>query len=801
MAIQKTPRLGLDTYTAGSDPHPGRAAHNTERTLLDGITAIALKGTTAARPAAGIANRFYWDETVERLYIDNGTAWKEITTNGGGGAGLNVVIGGSGAEGVSTRSARADHTHNIPLATAAVNGAMPATDKSKLDNAASLPTASRLVIRDANGRAQVLSPSASNDIANKTYVDTGLSTKAASTHTHAGTDVALATTTVQGAMSGPDKAKLDGAASAATASTLVVRDASGRAQFAEPSAAADVASKSYVDTGLSTKSATGHTHAAADTTTGVFNAARLPAVTTATQGAMLAADKVKLNAASPAATPNTIVMLDAAGRAQVASPSAAADIARKDYVDNGLATKAATVHTHAYDDITGKPVTFAPSAHTHDFTDDITGKPAAYPTTWGTVSGKPATFAPSAHTHAWADLTDPPATFTPSAHTHSAADVNSGVLAAARLPAATTAAQGAMSAADKAKLDDATYMNTPSVIMARNLSGDTNVNQLVINAAAPLSAAQATRKDYVDSGLAGKSDTGHTHSYASITGKPSTFTPSAHTHDWADLATGVPAQFPPEAHGHSAADITSGTISAFRLPAANSTTQGAMTATDKNKLDDATAALGVNTLVRRDSANRFNAARPVNPDNVATKDYVDDGVNSRVATSTFNARIVAGAGYTHLRSPDGGTVFAVNDSGTIGSGTIYNTNAASAGAYRAVWVGSNGVLGYNLSSRKFKQDERPYTVPLALLRTVSPKWFRYIEDVENLGDAAPERVNFIAEDLHDAGLQEYVSYDGEGTGRENAQTINEQLMVNALWSICQQQQDAIEELQRSVNAG
>jgi hypothetical protein len=57
------------------------------------------------------------------------------------------------------------------LATALVDGFLPATDKSKLDNATSSPTASRLLIRDANGRAQFADPAASQDAATKAYAD------------------------------------------------------------------------------------------------------------------------------------------------------------------------------------------------------------------------------------------------------------------------------------------------------------------------------------------------------------------------------------------------------------------------------------------------------------------------------------------------------------------------------------------------------------------------------------------------------------------------------------------------------
>ena len=69
--------------------------------------------------------------------------------------------------------------------------------------------------------------------------------------------------------------------------------------------------------------------------------------------------------------------------------------------------------------------------------------------------------------------------------------------------------------------------------------------------------------DYVTTGVFN----GHTHTWASITGKPASFTPSAHTHlkaeitdfpttwAWASL-TGVPTTFAPSAHSHAITDIT-----------------------------------------------------------------------------------------------------------------------------------------------------------------------------------------------------------------------------------------------------
>ena len=52
------------------------------------------------------------------------------------------------------------------------NGFMSYTDKQKLDNSTAEYTASRIMMRDSNGRAKVKNPSTDYEIANKNYVDT-----------------------------------------------------------------------------------------------------------------------------------------------------------------------------------------------------------------------------------------------------------------------------------------------------------------------------------------------------------------------------------------------------------------------------------------------------------------------------------------------------------------------------------------------------------------------------------------------------------------------------------------------------
>jgi hypothetical protein len=78
------------------------------------------------------------------------------------------------------------------------------------------------------------------------------STFAPSAHTHPGTDVSVATTSVQGAMSAADKLKLDNAVSASTYGRLVIRDLNGNAEFGDPLTDDDAANKRYVDTAVAT---------------------------------------------------------------------------------------------------------------------------------------------------------------------------------------------------------------------------------------------------------------------------------------------------------------------------------------------------------------------------------------------------------------------------------------------------------------------------------------------------------------------------------------------------------------------
>jgi hypothetical protein len=162
---------------------------------------------------------------------------------------------------------------------------------------ASAATVSTIMIRDPAGRAQVTDPSVAADIATKNYVD-------------------------------------NAGATASTASTIVRRDSAGNANFARafsagstPSTNSELTPKSYVD--------------AQDTTT--LNTAKSYTDTQFGTG----------GGGTSAPTASTIVRRDAAGRAQVATPAVAADIATKSYADN-LGTTTATASAIVRRDTNGR---------------------------------------------------------------------------------------------------------------------------------------------------------------------------------------------------------------------------------------------------------------------------------------------------------------------------------------------------------------------------------------------------------------------------------------------------------------
>jgi hypothetical protein len=100
-----------------------------------------------------------------------------------------------------------------------------------------------------------------------------------------------------------------------------------------------------------------------------------------------------------------------------------------------------------------------------------------------------------------------------------------------------------------------------------------------------------------------------------------------------------------------------------------------------------------------------------------------------------------------------GTAFAV-----LGDGTNFvSANSFTTGAAANLVVDGGGILRLSTSSARYKRDIQPFPAPLDAARKLRAVRFR--SRAESDGDTV--FAGLIAEDVHDAGLTEFVVYDTE----------------------------------------
>ena len=119
----------------------------------------------AADPASPAQGRFWYHAGDDHLIVRNASARRIVpfATIVNPSA---LTVGGTVAIGSSGDASRSDHVHAMPgLATTSTDGFLSATFWNRLNDATASPTASKLILRDTSGRAQVADPVAGQDIA------------------------------------------------------------------------------------------------------------------------------------------------------------------------------------------------------------------------------------------------------------------------------------------------------------------------------------------------------------------------------------------------------------------------------------------------------------------------------------------------------------------------------------------------------------------------------------------------------------------------------------------------------------
>ncbi|MCX5759735.1 MAG: hypothetical protein NTU83_14770, partial [Candidatus Hydrogenedentes bacterium] len=220
-----------------------------------------------------------------------------------------------------------------------------------------------------------------------------------------------------------------------------------------------------------------------------------------------------------------------------------------------------TGHVHDWAGITGKPATFTPSAHAHSGADITSGKVGNAYLNTGTGNGLDADLLDGSHASAFATTS----------HNHDGAAITTGKVNNARLNTGTGNGLDADTVDTKHASDFAAASHTQawSTITsvpagALDLSG-TYPNLTVVglrgnpvNTGVP-STGQVLKWTGTAWGPGTDADTIMTNADTLDTLHASAFSLTGHVHDWT-VITGKPTTFTPSAHVHSGADITSGKV-------------------------------------------------------------------------------------------------------------------------------------------------------------------------------------------------------------------------------------------------
>jgi len=161
---------------------------------------------------------------------------------------------------------------------------------------------------------------------------------------------------------------------------------------------------------------------------------------------------------------------------------------------------------------------------------------------------------------------------------------------------------------------------------------------------------------------------------------------------------------------------------------------------------------------------------------------------------------LSGAGADIFINRLGGDIYVGNSTRGIGvegnqvwaTGVYGNSLTTS---YRSVYVSSTDTydkLGYVASSRDEKKNIEPLSYTAEQILSVPAVEYHYNTEE----DSAPKHPGMIAEDLHDAGLHGYVSYDKQG----KPASINYEFYVSALQQVVRHQAEQIASLSARLDA-
>lgn len=238
-------------------------------------------------------------------------------------------------------------------------------------------------------------------------------------------------------------------------------------------------------------------------------------------------------------------------------------------------------------------------------------------------------------------------------------------------------------------------------------------------------------------------------SWASVTGKPSTFPPSSHGHGWTEIS-GKPSTYKPSSHGHAWSEIS-----------------------DKPS-----------TYAPSSHGHAWSEISG-KPSTYAPSSHSHSWSSITSKPSTFPPSSHSHSGYL----TSGSTISWAN-----GSKKPHNNSASGSGTWYAVWVEGDGTFCRNTSSIRYKENVRDIEIRPEDVLALRPRIYDR-KPTDDKPDARKDEYGLIAEEVAET-LPEIVTYDEEG----RIDALRYDLLGVALLPVVQDQQRCIKALEERLAA-
>ena len=185
---------------------------------------------------------------------------------------------------------------------------------------------------------------------------------------------------------------------------------------------------------------------------------------------------------------------------------------------------------------------------------------------------------------------------------------------------------------------------------------------------------------------------------------------------------------------------------------------------------------------------------------VTSQGYITSGGSCAYATNSGNANYANSSGsssYAFNLSSDGGShkLVCQGDGNTVmyyGGGAVWNVDVNGYGTFVILYAYSFS----NRSTIKSKDEVATYEKGLGDLLKLRPVTFKYKQEEGRPSAPTATQAGFIAEEVHEAGLTEYVDYDADG----EPESLKYANMVALMTKAIQDLNSKVESLQAEVTA-